>query len=151
MPITRSCAGSILENGRRKGRKSALDSRRPMVAINRQKELWSLSFVSNSPLIGRGLCILRIVDDFTQKAFAAAPNPSISGYNASVSCRQNGKVCQHVSRQCEVYSPWTLSRKFEIVGSDVLGGIRMERLPTLVPAARCPFEDRLHELTTEGL
>ena len=64
---------------RRKGRKRALGSRRPMVMPTRPTERWSLDFVSDSLSSGRRFRILCVVDDFTREALAVMPDFSISG------------------------------------------------------------------------
>ena len=64
---------------RRKGRKRALGSRRPMVMPTRPNERWSLDFVSDSLSGGRRFRILCVVDDFTREALAVMPDFSISG------------------------------------------------------------------------
>lgn len=64
---------------RRKGRKRALGSRRPMVLPTRPNERWSLDFVSDSLSGGRRFRILCVVDDFTREALALMPDFSISG------------------------------------------------------------------------
>jgi putative transposase len=64
---------------RRKGRKRALGSRRPMVMPTRPNERWSLDFVSDSLTNGRRFRILCVVDDFTREALAVMPDFSISG------------------------------------------------------------------------
>ena len=64
---------------RRKGRKRALGSRRPMVLPPRPNERWSLDFVSDSLSGGRRFRILCVVDDFTREALAVMPDFSISG------------------------------------------------------------------------
>ena len=64
---------------RRKGRKRALGSRRPMVLATRPNERWSLDFVSDSLSSGRRFRILCVVDDFTREALAVMPDFSISG------------------------------------------------------------------------
>jgi putative transposase len=64
---------------RRKGRKRALGSRRPMVLPTRPNERWSLDFVSDSLSGGRRFRILCVVDDFTREALAVMPDFSISG------------------------------------------------------------------------
>jgi putative transposase len=64
---------------RRKGRKRALGSRRPMVMPTRPNERWSLDFVSDGLSSGRRFRILCVVDDFTREALAVMPDFSISG------------------------------------------------------------------------
>ena len=64
---------------RRKGRKRALGSRRPMVLPSRPNERWSLDFVSDRLSGGRRFHILCVVDDFTREALAVMPDFSISG------------------------------------------------------------------------
>ena len=64
---------------RRKGRKRALGSRRPMVLPTRPNERWSLDFVSDSLSGGRRFRILCVVDDFTREALTVMPDFSISG------------------------------------------------------------------------
>ena len=65
---------------RRKGRKRALGTRRPMVPPSRPNERWSLDFVSDSLTGGRRFRILCVVDDFTREALTVVPDFSISGH-----------------------------------------------------------------------
>jgi putative transposase len=65
---------------RRKGRKRALGTRRPMVLPSRANERWSLDFVSDTLTSGRRFRILCVVDDFTREALAVVPDFSISGH-----------------------------------------------------------------------
>jgi putative transposase len=64
---------------RRKGRKRALGTRRPMVLPTKPNERWSLDFVSDALTGGRRFRILCVVDDFTREALTVMPDFSISG------------------------------------------------------------------------
>lgn len=65
---------------RRRGRKRAQGTRRPMVMPSGPNERWSLDFVSDSLTGGRRFRILCVVDDFTREALAVVPDFSISGH-----------------------------------------------------------------------
>jgi len=65
---------------RRKGRKRALGTRRPMTMPSGPNERWSLDFVSDSLTGGRRFRILCVVDDFTREALAVVADFSISGH-----------------------------------------------------------------------
>lgn len=64
---------------RRKGRKRALGTRRPMTLPTRPNERWSLDFVSDALTNGRRFRVLCVVDDYTREALAVMPEFSISG------------------------------------------------------------------------
>ena len=64
---------------RRKGRKRALGTRRPMLVPDRHNQRWSLDFVSDALTDGRRIRVLCIVDDHTREAFATIVDTSISG------------------------------------------------------------------------
>lgn len=64
---------------RRKGRKRAVGTRRPMTMPTRVNERWSLDFVSDALTNGRRFRVLCVVDDFTREALALLPDFSISG------------------------------------------------------------------------
>ena len=64
---------------RRKGRKRALGTRRPMTLPTRPNERWSLDFVSDALTSGRRFRVLCVVDDYTREALAVMPDFSISG------------------------------------------------------------------------
>lgn len=64
---------------KRGGRKRALGSRLPMVALNRPNEKWSLDFVSDALADGRRIRILTIVDDFSRECLKMVVDTSLSG------------------------------------------------------------------------
>lgn len=64
---------------RRRGRKRALGTRRPMLAPDRPNQRWSLDFVSDALADGRRFRALCIVDDFTREALAVVVDTSLSG------------------------------------------------------------------------
>jgi putative transposase len=64
---------------RRKGRKRALGTRRPMTLPTRPNERWSLYFVSDALTNGRRFRVLCVVDDYSREALATLPEFSISG------------------------------------------------------------------------
>lgn len=65
---------------RRKGRKRALGTRRPMLVPNVPNQRWSLDFVSDALTDGRRIRVLCIVDDYTREALATIVDTSISGF-----------------------------------------------------------------------
>ena len=65
---------------RRKGRKRASGTRRPMLILDRPNQRWSLDFVSDALTYGRRIRVLSIVDDYTRKALATIVDTSISGF-----------------------------------------------------------------------
>lgn len=65
---------------RRKGRKRALGTRRPMLVPNAPNQRWSLDFVSDALTDGRRIRVLCIVDDYTREALATIVDTSISGF-----------------------------------------------------------------------
>jgi len=65
---------------RRRGRKRALGTRRPILVPERPNQRWSLDFVSDALSDGRRFRILCIVDDFSREALATAVDRSLSGH-----------------------------------------------------------------------
>jgi putative transposase len=64
---------------RRRGRKRALGTRRPILVPDGTNCRWSLDFVSDAFSDGRRFRILCIVDDFSREALATVPDISLSG------------------------------------------------------------------------
>lgn len=64
---------------RRKGRKRALGTRRPMLVPDKPNQRWSLDFVSDALTDGRRIRVLCVVDDHTREALATIVDTSISG------------------------------------------------------------------------
>src|SRR3546814_2023744 len=64
---------------RRRGRKRALGTRRPMLLPEAANERWSLDFVSDALADGRRFRALCVVDDFTREALAVVVDTSLSG------------------------------------------------------------------------
>lgn len=64
---------------RRRGRKRALGTRRPILVPDRANQRWSLDFVSDAFSDGRRFRILCIVDDFSREALATVTDISLSG------------------------------------------------------------------------
>jgi putative transposase len=64
---------------RRRSRKRALGTRRPMLVPDRENCRWSLDFVSDAFSDGRRFRILCIVDDFSREALATVADISLSG------------------------------------------------------------------------
>lgn len=64
---------------RRRSRKRALGTRRPMLVPGRANCRWSLDFVSDAFSDGRRFRILCIVDDFSREALATVADISLSG------------------------------------------------------------------------
>ena len=64
---------------RRRSRKRALGTRRPMLVPDRANCRWSLDFVSDAFSDGRRFRILCIVDDFSREALATVADISLSG------------------------------------------------------------------------
>lgn len=64
---------------RRRGRKRALGTRRPMLVPDMPNQRWSLDFVSDALTDGRRFRILCIVDDFSREALATVVDRSLSG------------------------------------------------------------------------
>ncbi|TAD89658.1 MAG: transposase [Alphaproteobacteria bacterium] len=62
---------------RRKGRKRAVGTRRPMTVPTRANERWSLDFVFDALTSGRRVRILCVVDDFTREALTMVPQGSV--------------------------------------------------------------------------
>lgn len=64
---------------RRRGRKRATGTRRPMVLPSGPNQRWSLDFVSDALTDGRRFRTLCVVDDFTREALAIVVDTSLSG------------------------------------------------------------------------
>jgi len=64
---------------RRRSRKRALGTRRPILVPDRANQRWSLDFVSDAFTDGRRFRILCIVDDFSREALATVVDRSLSG------------------------------------------------------------------------
>jgi putative transposase len=64
---------------RRRGRKRALGTRRPMLLPDAANQRWSLDFVSDALADGRRFRALCVVDDFTREALAVVVDTSLSG------------------------------------------------------------------------
>jgi putative transposase len=64
---------------RRRGRKQALGTRRPMLLPSRANEQWSLDFVSDALTNSRRFRTLCVVDDFTREALVVVVDVSLSG------------------------------------------------------------------------
>ena len=64
---------------RRRGRKRAVGTRRPMMVPDRPVQRWSLDFVSDALFDGRRFRTLCIVDDFAREALATVVDISLSG------------------------------------------------------------------------
>ena len=64
---------------RRRGRKRALGTRRPILVPDRVNQRWSLDFVSDALSDGQRFRILCIVDDCTREALATVVDRSLSG------------------------------------------------------------------------
>jgi putative transposase len=64
---------------RRRGRKRATGTRRPMVLPSGSNQRWSLDFVSDALTDGRRFRTLCVVDDFTREALAIVVDTSLSG------------------------------------------------------------------------
>ncbi len=64
---------------RRRSRKRAMGTRRPMLLPARANERWSLDFVSDSLTDSRRFRTLCVVDDFTREALAIVVDLSLSG------------------------------------------------------------------------
>ena len=64
---------------RRRGRKTALGTRAPMVLPGRINQRWSLDFVSDTLSHGRRFRILCIVDDFSRECLATVVDTSLGG------------------------------------------------------------------------
>ena len=64
---------------RRRGRKRAVGTRRPIAVPSRPNERWSLDFVSDTLADGRRFRALCVVDDFSREALAIVPDLSLSG------------------------------------------------------------------------
>ncbi len=64
---------------RRRSRKRALGTRRPILVPDRANQRWSLDFVSDALTDGRRFRVLCIVDDFSREALATVADRSLSG------------------------------------------------------------------------
>lgn len=64
---------------RRRGRKRAMGTRRPMLMPAQVNERWSLDFVSDALTDSRRFRTLCVVDDFTREALAVVVDVSLSG------------------------------------------------------------------------
>lgn len=64
---------------RRRGRKRALGTRRPIIVPDQPNQRWSLDFVSDVLADGRRFRSLCVVDDFSREALAIVPDISLSG------------------------------------------------------------------------
>lgn len=64
---------------RRKGRKRAQGTRRPLEMPSRPGERWSLDFMSDVFGEGRRFRLLNVIDDYTRECLAIIPDTSISG------------------------------------------------------------------------
>lgn len=64
---------------RRKGRKRALGTRRPMIAPTGPGTRWSLDFLSDTFGAARRMRILAVIDDANRENLALIPDTSISG------------------------------------------------------------------------
>ena len=64
---------------RRRSRKRALGTRRPILVPDRANQRWSLDFVSDALTDGRRFRVLCIVDDFSRAALATVTDRSLSG------------------------------------------------------------------------
>jgi putative transposase len=76
---------------RRRGRKRAMGTRRPMLTPGRVNERWSLDFVSDALTDGRRFRALCVVDDFSREALAVVVDVSLSG----------GRVARELDRLIE--------------------------------------------------
>ena len=68
---------------KRKGRKRALGSRRPLILPSRANERWSPDFVSDAFTDGRRFRVLTVVDDYTRECLALVAGTSLSGLRLS--------------------------------------------------------------------
>ena len=68
---------------RRKCRKRALGTRRPMEMPSRPGQRWSLDFVADTFTDGRKFRMLAVVDDFTRECLGLVADTSISGLRVS--------------------------------------------------------------------
>jgi putative transposase len=64
---------------KRGGRKRALGSRLPVIAMQNPNERWSLDFVSDALADGRRIRILTVVDDFTRECLKMVVDTSLNG------------------------------------------------------------------------
>lgn len=64
---------------RRRGRKRALGTRRPILVPDEPNQRWSLDFVSDALADGRRFRLLCIVDDHSREALAVVADTSLSG------------------------------------------------------------------------
>ncbi len=86
---------------RRKGRKRALGTRRPLTVLQDPGQRWSLDFMSDALTDGRGFRILCVVDDFSRECLAWVAGTSLSGYRLARELDRliaiKGKPCLVVS------------------------------------------------------
>ena len=68
---------------RRRGRKRAVGTRRPILLPDRPNQRWSLDFVSDVLSDGRRFRALCVVDDFSREALAIVPDISLSGHRVA--------------------------------------------------------------------
>lgn len=68
---------------RRRGRKRAVGTRRPILLPAAANQRWSLDFVSDALADGRRFRALCVVDDFTREALTVAVDTSLSGARVS--------------------------------------------------------------------
>lgn len=64
---------------RRRGRKRATGTRKPLVTPTRPNECWSLDFLSDVFEPGRRFRILAVIDNCTKESLALVPDTSLSG------------------------------------------------------------------------
>ena len=64
---------------KRRARRRAVGTRKPILVEARANARWSLDFVHDQLALGRRFRILNIVDDVTRECLAAIPDTSISG------------------------------------------------------------------------
>lgn len=97
--LRRLYAEEKLQVKRRKGRKRALETRRPLEIPDRPNRRWSLDFVSDAFTDGRRFRVLAVVDDFTRECLALVADTSLSGrrvareLDAIVARRGRPKTC----------------------------------------------------------
>lgn len=86
---------------KRKGRKRALGTRRPMLVPDRPNQRWSLDFVSDSFTNGRRFRVLCVIDDFTRECVALVADTSLSGFRV---CRELDKAIKEHGRPHTIVS-----------------------------------------------
>ena len=77
---------------RRRGRKRAMGTRRPMLTPGRVNERWSLDFVSDALTDSRRFRALCVVDDFSREALAVVVDVSLSGVRVA---RELDRLIEH--------------------------------------------------------